>query len=372
LVHRDVKPSNIVFVNGQPKLADIGLVTSTDATRSFVGTLGFAPPEGPGTVTGDLYSLGKVLYETSTGLDRQEFPELPTRLGSSPAAERELVELNQIILKACDPNPRDRYQSAEAMRGDLALLESGRSVVERRRNARRLTLLIKSGFVIAALGGAVALLFRQHLLHQERLITAEERPAPSTQDESIPDAQFQFQSLVHAIRARAEQFVRLTPEIGFGQHVFRPFRLNVHPLRWGTEYLDAVRFTTPAESGLDMVWAFTMYNRKLSWQLFPLDSPSDPRKSFQQFGNSPPPSMSMCLRRHRTARKEFGTPQWRLGGLPLLDEPTRPCVAFSKPPRREFKSSMCRGCRASFSSQTRTTWFFSNSEDRNPRSFRSR
>ena len=40
LVHRDVKPSNIIFVNGIPKLADIGLVTSVDATRSFVGTEG--------------------------------------------------------------------------------------------------------------------------------------------------------------------------------------------------------------------------------------------------------------------------------------------------------------------------------------------
>jgi hypothetical protein len=40
LVHRDVKPSNVIFVNGQPKLADIGLVSSVDATRSFVGTEG--------------------------------------------------------------------------------------------------------------------------------------------------------------------------------------------------------------------------------------------------------------------------------------------------------------------------------------------
>jgi serine/threonine protein kinase len=41
LVHRDVKPSNVIFLHGQAKLADIGLVTGADEARSFVGTEGF-------------------------------------------------------------------------------------------------------------------------------------------------------------------------------------------------------------------------------------------------------------------------------------------------------------------------------------------
>ena len=48
LTHRDIKPANVIFVNGRPKLADIGLVAHLDQ-RSFVGTEGFIPPDGPGT-----------------------------------------------------------------------------------------------------------------------------------------------------------------------------------------------------------------------------------------------------------------------------------------------------------------------------------
>ena len=46
LIHRDIKPGNIIFVNGVPKLADIGLVTDRDVSVSYVGTEGYIPPEG--------------------------------------------------------------------------------------------------------------------------------------------------------------------------------------------------------------------------------------------------------------------------------------------------------------------------------------
>ncbi len=156
LVHRDIKPSNIVFVNGIPKLADIGLVARAEATISFVGTEGFLPPEGPGTRQADIYSLGKVLYEISTGHDRNQFPELPTNIVELPD-RAELSELNEVLLKACHRDSRERYQTAAEMHAELALLESGRSVVRMRGLERKLRLVQRAGALVTALAAVIAL-----------------------------------------------------------------------------------------------------------------------------------------------------------------------------------------------------------------------
>ena len=132
LVHRDIKPSNIIFVNGVPKLADIGLVTSVDATRSFVGTDGYIPPEGPGTPPADLYSLGKVLYECVTGKDRLDFPELPADCRTRPDFDQ-LLEFNEILTKACDAVPTERYHFGQEMHAELELLQGGKSIKHRRK-----------------------------------------------------------------------------------------------------------------------------------------------------------------------------------------------------------------------------------------------
>jgi serine/threonine protein kinase/WD40 repeat protein len=152
LLHRDIKPSNIIFVEGQPKLADIGLVSAGDEARSFVGTDGFIPPEGPGHRGADLYALGKVLYEISTGKDRLDFPAAPAAFDSD-AERAAFAELNFVLLRASASDASERYRDAAELRSDLLVLQAGGSLARIRRLQGRLQTARRWGLV----GGGLAL-----------------------------------------------------------------------------------------------------------------------------------------------------------------------------------------------------------------------
>lgn len=119
LTHRDIKPGNILIVNGYPKIADIGLVTALDRSCTLVGTPGFIPLE---VLTGeydgiqhDLYATAKVFYCALTGNGVDSFPYFPPELLEVSVYRK----LNMFIMRACSDQASLRYRSANEFRKDF-------------------------------------------------------------------------------------------------------------------------------------------------------------------------------------------------------------------------------------------------------------
>jgi hypothetical protein len=118
LVHRDVKPDNCVFVDGELKLADFGLVTDSDTTVSCAGTLKYMPRDRIMDVQADVYAAGLVIYELYSGNTVERFPSLASTAGAVLHDPR-LEALNRTALRAADPTRASRYADAQAMLADL-------------------------------------------------------------------------------------------------------------------------------------------------------------------------------------------------------------------------------------------------------------
>ena len=120
LLHRDIKPGNVIYIGGKPVLTDPGLLVDESEAASLVGTPGYVPPEKFTDAASDIYSLGLTLKAASFGrkledLDKGPALEADTGAALFPAWWR-------ILNKATDPTPSRRYQSAKAFLKDLKSL----------------------------------------------------------------------------------------------------------------------------------------------------------------------------------------------------------------------------------------------------------
>lgn len=151
LFHRDVKPSNILVVNGEVKLGDLGLVSSDNA--GHVGTVGYMTPDS--RRADDLYAFGKVVYEMTTALPATSFAEWPGDLDpagdakSGTPAEPRLKPLRRLINDLCHPTGELRLNDVREIRRRLLEISStGQSAI---RTTRRQAFLVVATAVVLGL-----------------------------------------------------------------------------------------------------------------------------------------------------------------------------------------------------------------------------
>jgi serine/threonine protein kinase len=145
VVHRDLKPPNIMLcADGTLRVMDFGIAKAAEMRRltfaGFTSALGTPDYMAPEQVKGrrgdertDIYALGAMLYEMTTGCMPFEAPDsfklMNARLIGDPIAPRRQradisPELEEIILHAMERDPRKRYASAAAFKAELNNPES--------------------------------------------------------------------------------------------------------------------------------------------------------------------------------------------------------------------------------------------------------
>ena len=241
LVHRDVKPSNLMLssVTGEVKLLDFGIARAQAEERTLrtehgvvLGTRAYMSPEqlrakaqeSKVGAASDVYSLGATFYELFTGRrlydhDRETQARVETRklAGDTPERPRALVrglswELETILLGTLEPEVSQRYASAEDVARDLrhylalepiekkrpSLARRGALAYRRNRAIANATL----AFVLAAVSGTIAYV---------RSVGLERDRANAARDEAVFET---FRAKVEKAEAELKGLWALRSEVG--------------------------------------------------------------------------------------------------------------------------------------------------------------
>lgn len=198
VIHRDIKPSNIMVAQGRVKVLDFGLArldTGVDNTRTETGVVQgslryMSPEQAQGEqakvdVRSDLYALGVILYEMLAGkhpyLDRTDLLGAVQQICEAPVRklDKELAgDLETILQKALEKEPKDRYASVSSFADDLRRYLANEPILARPATLRyqllklvqrnKLATGVVAAFVLLVMVAAGLVSYQNHLLGLER------------------------------------------------------------------------------------------------------------------------------------------------------------------------------------------------------------
>ena len=138
IIHRDIKPQNVMILeDGKVKITDFGIAMALNSqdltqTNSVMGSVHYLAPEqasgGASTIKCDIYSLGILMFELLTGkvpFKGENAVEIAIKHMKDPipsvrSYNEEIPQsIENIVLKACAKNPRNRYDSVNEMYNDI-------------------------------------------------------------------------------------------------------------------------------------------------------------------------------------------------------------------------------------------------------------